>query len=121
KYITSLTKNDICNLDLIGKMNYVGSKLSEVLIPAENEAAAAGTSEDVFKISPLSKEIGVTKERLRLRWLHNSYTNKNEPDNKNILIGLNDVEIIEHSVHQYSVQTTTDGVGTRSINSYFDF
>lgn len=122
KYLTSLTKNEICLIELIGKMNYIESNVSEVLVPYEDALAGAGTSDQKFRIHPLAKDMGVTRERFRMRWLFGSpIHNDREVEHPQNYIGLIEVEAIEHAIHQYSVQTTVDGVGTRSINSYFDF
>lgn len=131
KYLTSLTKNDICQISQIGKMNFIDSKVDEVLVPFENAVAGVGTPDEKFKVHPLAKDFGVTRERYRMRWLFDAP----ESDQANVncsnpgmgeycpreYIGLIEVEAIEHAVHQYSIQSTVDGVGTKTLNSFFDF
>jgi YD repeat-containing protein len=140
KYLTSLSKEDICNVEQIGLLNNITPRIKDVLIPHEEVELFAGTPETQFLKHRLSSDMGKTTERLRMRWIcDNNIAGadagwgrfpKPEPEN---VIGLQEMEIVEHSAVQYAIQSieyatqpttansTRKGVGIRTINSYFDF
>lgn len=150
KYLTSLTNTDICNIDLLSKLNGVNGRASAVLISQDDLKLFAGKENYKLLRHPLSKYVGTTTERFRMKWIEklpktvynssdvdeddfNDYFDGKSDDVKRSLhdlVGIIEMEVLEHSIRQYS---STDlqyagrnpkfgnGVGTRTVQSYFDF
>lgn len=144
-YLTSLTKNEICNIDLLGRVNDVNSRAPQVLLSQDDLELFAGDCAGDRKLlrHHLSRYLGQATERFRMKWINRMpMTLGNSIDISDFtryfdqghsfhdLIGHIEMEVLEHSVRQYS---STDlqyagynpeygkGVGTRTVNSYFDF
>ncbi|HEX2955893.1 MAG TPA: RHS repeat domain-containing protein, partial [Chitinispirillaceae bacterium] len=151
RYLTSLTNTDICNIDLLSKLNGVNGRASSVFISQDDLKLFAGNENYKLLRHPLSRYVGTTTERFRMKWIEKlpkSVFNSAEPIDEDDfddffdaefggpkrslhdLVGIIEMEVLEHSIRQYS---STDlqyagknpkfgnGIGTRTVQSYFDF
>jgi len=136
EYLTSLSAGDICYLNLIARLNGADANIGDVLLPNCDDVMAAGTksigSTDYrLRQHPLQQYMGTRIERYRMRWAYDfpdqsggatvTGVSGTAQQHFRYLVGLNEVESIEHSIRQYRVESTVNGVGLQKVASYFDF
>lgn len=121
RYQTSMHSKDLCNLSTICRLNDVNPRIEGVLLPYDQINILTGSPNYKFGYHPLSDYMGCTVERYRMKWLcHLPEEGYTDPALQSYISYI-EVEAVEHSAHQYEIQTTTYGVGKRSINAYYDF
>lgn len=124
RYQTSMSSIDLCNLVTLCKINDVNSKVNGALLPFDKSSVYAGSPKYKFGYHPLSNYMGSATERFRVKRLCDDelvYASKGGDPEMWVQRAYNEIESVEHSVHQYEVQSTVFGVGTRKINAYYDF
>lgn len=129
KYMTSLSPAEIGDLAMVTLLNNSDASGISALESSLESASPtnkmhfinrmfAGSRDYPFKDHPTSEHMGKTIERLRLRTYFREEKSSSDP---RVNMGLNEMEIVEHSVRQWEIDSKVEGVGTRKAHSYFDF
>jgi YD repeat-containing protein len=123
RYQTSMSSIDLCNLNTVSMINDYGSKINGVLLANDKSSIFAGGPKHKLGYHPLSDQMGCAVERFRLKTICKDELAGDVGGDPNNFVkaGYTEIEVYEHAVHQYEVQAKALGVGTRTINSYYDF
>jgi hypothetical protein len=127
RFLTSLTRNDICNLDLIGKL-YTSLPDSSVIVfdgvvGGGEAVAGAEPRRDGLKYTHYTR-YRYYKERFRMRWLYKHLTIRLRIVEGVIrgISGLEERTMREKTCCAHRFRSdTVNGVGTRSFYFFFDF
>lgn len=128
RYMTSLNPSEIGDIAMVTLLNNSDATGITALYSSSESSPTnklhflnrmfAGSRDYPFTDHPTSEHMGKTIERLRLRSYFREQASLSDPRAN---MGLNEMEIVEHSVRQWEIDSKVEGVGTRKAHSYFDF